>query len=154
MALPRRPPLRLAVSEIQTFLPYADYEKSAESLDNKRLGKQRVETYQILRVLAGITNGWQSHPAVKMWRGHEIALIDYGQAVCREWIKRGYKDTCLIKIGDMRESFDACSASPPDWIADERVHLSHQSNLIRKLPEHYESLFAGVPDDMEYYLPV
>jgi hypothetical protein len=143
------------VSKIQTFLPYADYEKSAESLDNKRLGKQRVETYQILRVLAGITNGWQSHPAVKMWRGHEHALIDYGQAICREWINRGFNDTCLLKITEMRESFSACVAdSPPEWVNDERVHLSHQSNLIRKFPEYYQSQFVGVPDDMDYYWPI
>ena len=32
---------------MQTFLPYADFKRSAESLDNKRLGKQRVEAMQI-----------------------------------------------------------------------------------------------------------
>jgi hypothetical protein len=29
---------------VQTFLPYADFEQSARSLDTKRLGKQRVES--------------------------------------------------------------------------------------------------------------
>ena len=36
---------------MQTFLPYPDIEKSLNSLDSKRLGKQRVEAYQILNIL-------------------------------------------------------------------------------------------------------
>ena len=34
---------------MQTFLPYPDFARSARCLDNRRLGKQRVESYQILR---------------------------------------------------------------------------------------------------------
>ncbi|MDQ1681515.1 MAG: hypothetical protein QOH99_56, partial [Frankiaceae bacterium] len=34
---------------MQTFLPYADFGASARVLDDRRLGKQRVETLQILR---------------------------------------------------------------------------------------------------------
>ena len=33
---------------MQVFLPYPDFKKSLESLDDKRLGKQRVETYQLI----------------------------------------------------------------------------------------------------------
>lgn len=44
---------------MQTFLPYPSIIKSLRCLDNKRLGKQRVETLQILRALRGITRGWQ-----------------------------------------------------------------------------------------------
>ncbi len=38
---------------MQTFLPYSDFRKSLESLDNKRLGKQRVEAYQIISAITG-----------------------------------------------------------------------------------------------------
>ena len=38
---------------MQTFLPYADFSKSAGVLDRMRLGKQRVETLQILQKLVG-----------------------------------------------------------------------------------------------------
>ena len=34
---------------MQTFLPYADFAQSAKALDPKRLGKQRVETIQIVQ---------------------------------------------------------------------------------------------------------
>ena len=40
---------------MQTFLPYEDFTKTAQCLDYKRLGKQRVEAYQILRILKNIT---------------------------------------------------------------------------------------------------
>ena len=36
---------------MQTFLPNFLYKESARVLDNKRLGKQRVECLQILKVL-------------------------------------------------------------------------------------------------------
>ena len=37
---------------MQTFLPYPDFAKSAACLDNRRLGKQRVECLQILKTLS------------------------------------------------------------------------------------------------------
>jgi hypothetical protein len=36
---------------MQTFLPYPDFKKSLQTLDYRRLGKQRVEAYQIIRIL-------------------------------------------------------------------------------------------------------
>ena len=54
---------------MQTFLPVADFAESARLLDSPRLGKQRVETLQILRALELPDYGWANHPAVLMWRG-------------------------------------------------------------------------------------
>lgn len=53
---------------MQTFLPYKSFAESAACLDNKRLGKQRVEVLQILKALHNPSYGWQNHPAVKMCR--------------------------------------------------------------------------------------
>ena len=36
---------------MQTFLPYPDFAASAAALDDRRLGKQRVEALQVLRAL-------------------------------------------------------------------------------------------------------
>ena len=58
---------------MQTFLPVADFEDGARLLDSPRLGKQRVETLQILRALELPDYGWASHPAVRMWRGRTPA---------------------------------------------------------------------------------
>ena len=48
---------------MQTFLPVADFAESARLLDSPRLGKQRVETLQVLRALELPDYGWVSHPA-------------------------------------------------------------------------------------------
>lgn len=36
---------------MNTFLPYPDFQESAKCLDNKRLGKQRIETWQIYNAI-------------------------------------------------------------------------------------------------------
>jgi hypothetical protein len=77
---------------MQTFLPYADFERCAATLDSRRLGKQRVEAFQILRALRGEGRGWRNHPAVLMWRGYEDALGLYLNAMIAEWERRGYRN--------------------------------------------------------------
>lgn len=117
----------------------------------KRLGKQRVETLQILNTLTGKSHAWQNHPAVKMWRGHEQALIDYGIAICEEWRRRGYKDTCLEKIAAFRTQFPL-SEKNPSWLGKRKFHQAYQSLLLRKLPDHY-SMFFTVSSDLEFVWP-
>ena len=76
---------------MQTFLPYADFVKTAKCLDYRRLGKQRVEAFQILNILEGKTTkaGWKHHPAVLMWEGYENALKKYFNDISSEWKSRG-----------------------------------------------------------------
>lgn len=136
---------------MQTFLPYPDFEQTARVLDYKRLGKQRVEAYQIMRILTGVTKtkGWRNHPAVLMWRGYEPALAEYGRLICLEWTGRGYGDTLLPNFEQ-----HANSDSLPYWLGDERLHISHQSNLIRKDFEFYAPKFPNVPNNLPYYWAV
>jgi hypothetical protein len=121
---------------MQTFLPYADFALSARCLDRQRLGKQRVETLQLLRAISEPAYGWRNHPAAKMWAAHGHALAEYGVAMCDEWLARGYKDTCRDKIIALSERFPADGGSPL-WLGDEAIHASHRSNLLRKSPEFY-----------------
>jgi hypothetical protein len=137
---------------LQTFLPYDSFVRSASVLDRQRLGKQRVEVLQILRTLSGETSGWASHPAVRMWRGYEAALALYGSAVCGEWAKQGYRDTCLEKIIAL-SSWPTGNVAPVPWLGDKDFHRSHQSNLLRKNPAHYGPLFPDIPDDLPYIWP-
>ena len=83
---------------MQTFLPYPDFARSARVLDRKRLGKQRVETLQILRAIELPDYGWATHPAVRMWRGFVPALVEYGLENCREWTRRGYADSVAEQL--------------------------------------------------------
>ena len=148
---------------MQTFLPYADFERSARVLDSKRLGKQRVECLQVLRGLTVPTYGWRHHPAVKMWRGHLEALGRYGFTCCDVWTESGFGDTCAASIGAelaaagvdvVRTQPDLAEAGGlPGWLGDEAFHVSHQSALLRKDPEHYGPLFPDVPDDLPYVWP-
>lgn len=135
---------------MQTFLPFPDFAKSASCLDMRRLGKQRVEAKQIYLALIDPSYGWQNHPAVRMWRGHETALAVYGLAICWEWTNRGYKDTLTDFFAPR------CVLSEykvPNWVYNTALHLSHQSNLLRKDPVHYSKYFPNVPDNLPYIWP-
>jgi Pyrimidine dimer DNA glycosylase len=139
---------------MQTFLPYPDYERSVGCLDMKRLGKQRVEAWQILEILInGRSRGaWSNHPAVKMWKGSERGLYLYGIAVCQEWIRRGYVDNMHSRFIAARNS--AFGAHWPWWFGDDRFHASHRSNLLRKYPVWYKQFGWKESDCLPYVWPV
>lgn len=139
---------------MQTFLPYADFSASAEVLDRARLGKQRVETLQIMTALM-TGKGWTSHPATLMWRKYEWALLQYQGAICKEWRNRAYSDTCLDKTREIYEKNLRWTEQRiwPHWLGDEEFHLSHQSNLVRKDPDHYRNFFLDIDDNYEYVWP-
>lgn len=136
---------------MQTFLPYPDFRTSAEVLDNKRLGKQRVECKQILLALA-YGGAWQNHPAVRMWRGHSTHLIRYYRAICKEWEARGYQHHMRLPP-DLVMKYGSTPAQPPEWLCDPRLHRSHRSNLKRKDPVFYD-MWPDTPDYLPYYWPV
>jgi hypothetical protein len=132
---------------MQTFLPFPDFRRSLECLDPSRLGNQ------IYREALTLARGkWRSHPASKMWRGHEHALCQYalvGLDVLRER-GRDYPHHRATFLG-LQAGFP--DTGMPPWLGDAAFHRSHQSNLIRKDPEHYGPMFPGVPDDLEYVWP-
>ncbi len=134
---------------MQTFLPYASFYDTARVLDDKRLGKQRVEALQILNVVtkAEYVGGWINHPAVNMWRGYEDALKIYTNCMIIEWERRGYQNT-------MQHYAVHGVIALPWWLGDSRLHESHQSNLLRKFPEYYGTLGWRVPSDLPYFWPV
>ena len=141
-------------SLVNTFLPYPDFIQSAQSLDSRRLGKQRVEALQILRANLGLAKGWANHPAAVMWRGHENALIAYGIAMCDEWVKRGYVDNCkgqFMELYKVHNSPKPKHTKGPWWLDNEEFHESHQSNLVRKDSNHYA---FKVSNDLPYKWPV
>jgi hypothetical protein len=149
---------------VQTFLPYADFERSARALDIKRLGKQRVEALQVLRALTRPGYGWANHPAVLMWKGFEEALGRYGLTCCEVWSELGFGDTCALSIAvdlrvaglsTVRSQLELAAADAlPSWLGDSGLHRSHRSALVRKDCEHYGPLFPDVPDDLPYVWPV
>lgn len=134
---------------MQTFLPYKDFRRSLQSLDDKRLGKQRVETFQILNNLLGRPKkdgtpykGWTNHPCCVMWRGYEDALKLYLNESINVWIERGKNNTMEF------EEFDVWSIKMPWWLGFKDLHASHRSNLLRKDKEYYSQHgWKDNPDD-------
>lgn len=125
---------------MQTFLPYPSFAKSARALDRLRLGKQRLEAYQMWAALTGKNPlGWRipksvaSHPATLAWRGYEDALAVYYFAVCVEWERRGYKSTMPPRLISGNR---ALASEKPYWFGGE-IHARHRANLLAKDPKFY-----------------
>jgi hypothetical protein len=145
---------------MQTFLPVADFAETARLLDSPRLGKQRVETLQVLRALELPDYGWANHPVVTMWRGRTAGLVVYGLAMVRAWRERGFADSTEALIAEfapdaagLSQGEAAAAGLLPSWVGDEELHLSHRSNLLAKDREFYRPRFPGDADDLPYVWP-
>lgn len=162
---------------MNTFLPYSDFTKSAQCLDYKRLGKQRVEAWQIYQTLQKgqyqpckcgcneVFNGhcvgcyskvkktaWYNHPIVKMWNGSEKALLLYGWYICQEWTKRGFKDNMWNRfIIEMNLKFRKKDAIYPKWLGNRKFHSAMRSNLLRKDKNYYSKFGWKEKDNLPYY---
>ena len=140
---------------MQTFLPYKDFDRVANVLDSKRLNKQILECYQILKVLSNDDPkaGWRNHPAVKMWRGHEIGLFDYTRAMVREAKRRGIKtDRNEENLTVLRvEKISRWGDGLPEWFSSKpimkRVTTTHKANLYLKDPIAYFDFVSAVSDN-------
>lgn len=143
---------------MQTFLPYPDLRLSCRVLDDRRLGKQRVETFQILRALTWPDYAWKNHPAVRMWRGFVPALVEYGLESCREWTRRGHSDSVAGSLLGWTGGVPVTGAPLPLWFGLADLHRSHRSALLRKDPAWYRPRFAALgdgddPADLPYVWP-
>lgn len=129
---------------MQTFLSENSFALSAQALDSKRLNKQLLEGRQILVALAGETKGWVNHPATRMWRGYEAALVLYLDAIKNECVKRGIEvEKNWLAILDLCERHftnDERKLLPP-WVVDRevlnKIIVTHQARLYEKDPDYY-----------------
>lgn len=144
---------------MQTFITDFSFFETARTLDNKRLGKQRVEAMQILRILLGEAKrnrygnvAWANHPAVKMWRGNECDLALYGCAMCRIWSERGFTDNLYsyfhahwVQLGER--------SNRPEWL-DEKFINAHRAALLVKDPKWYAQFNWNIEPKIDYIWPV
>jgi len=112
----------------------------------KRLGCQRKEANQVYNIIIKNQKVWSNHPAVTMWRGHTNCLALYYNTTLEEWERRGYHNIKLSRIPIIGPVIF------PKWMGNYQFHLSHQSNLIRKKPEHYKQFF-NVDGSLPYIWP-
>jgi Pyrimidine dimer DNA glycosylase len=149
---------------MQTFLPSADYEYAAQTLDNKRLNKQILEGYQILKILSGASESgaWRNHPAVLMWTNAEVELMDYIDHMVYEANWRGIKtDKNVLNLKELKAKFGkSWGNDKPIWqksIHMSRLVESHRANLYRKDSMLYSEFnsYTAKPccDKCLYYWP-
>jgi len=144
---------------MQTFLPYGDYEATAQTLDNKRLNKQILEGYQILKVLsnASESGAWRNHPAVLLWKGSENELLAYLDHMIYEANWRGIKtDKNEANIRQLKRQYgNQWGNTRPSWMDNletlRRINITHQANLFKKDSMAY----AGFKDSAvsQYNIP-
>ena len=141
--------------KLQTFLPYKSFTKSAKELDSKRLNKQILECYQILKVLSSDDPkaAWRNHPAVKMWKSHEFALWKYVQAMIVEANNRNIKtDKNLSNLLELRDvKGKKWGLRNPKWMSDKTlmkyVTTTHKANLFIKDQVLYSQFRDSVTDE-------
>lgn len=137
---------------MQTFLPYSNFKKSLSALDDKRLGKQRVEAFQILKALkAGPGAAWYNHPAVQMWKGYEELLKEYHNTCIKVWVSRGFENNMEYAI--LTPTVDPVPI--PWWLGVEKFHRAMRARLIHKNPVYYD-MWPEDEDfnDSRYWWPV
>ena len=124
---------------MQTFLPYSDFELSAQLLDKQRCWKQVVEAHQLLNVLLSRNDkkGWVNHPASRMWYGYEPALQSYYNTFYDFSVSyHGVKPNKLS-----REEISSPTVLPP-WLGYPSFHHAHQCNLMRKALDDRDGINA------------
>lgn len=138
---------------MQVFLPFPDIKKSVARLDNKRLNKQVLECYQILKALHGQTKGWVNHPATRMCSGYTNFLCIYGLECCNVYTRRYEKKHGLYDL--IKSFYDKTKfIEYPKWFGDDRFHKSHRSNLYRKYPEWYFEFESDYNETKAYCWPL
>ena len=119
---------------MQTFMPYDTYMQSARCLDRQRLGKQRLEANDILGILT------------------EFAITTHSDKQ-QAYLLRRYPNHPAIEMWRTHERQLAIYGWTPHWLGDPLFHISHRSNLLRKMPEHYKQFGWDIPDTFEYVWP-
>lgn len=150
---------------MQTFLPYPEFSRSAETLDLQRLGKQIIEGGQIMRALLSATGqyGWQDHPVTALWFDRPDLLMLYVTEMTEEWQRRrgalhGAYTNLIDWLADHGSSpqrltmlvAEAGFTDSPWWLGHPGFHASHRSNLLRKDAAHYGQFGWTEPHDLPY----
>lgn len=142
----------MKITMVITFLPFPDFEQSLNALDDRRLGKQRVEAKQMYDALTNPdAKGWRNHPAALMWKGHEDLLALYYNISIEVWKSRGKNNNMSYIEVDLEKIKDK-----PKWLGWPAFHQSHMAALLRKDPQYYGDKFellVGPYKDYGYIWP-
>jgi len=125
---------------VNTFVINSNPEITACVLDDRRLGKQRIESFQIITSLEQKDSvGWKNHPITRSWDGYTNALKHYCNIMINEWVRRGKNNTMSLYKIDTLVIF-------PSWFINPKIHYSHMARLIQKDPIFYKDKFIYPPE--------
>ena len=156
-----------------TYLPFPEFMRSADALDDERLDKQIDYVVKLIKIMeADPKNNSENrrarrehHLLISMWEGHERQLANLGLAYCHVWriSRRHHEDIRWGFIGRYATELKQAEwpNEKPPWIGDRWVHASHQAGLRRfakangskRLISRYYSLFPKAPIRMPYIWP-
>jgi hypothetical protein len=144
---------------MQTYLPYSDQKINAAALSEKDLGHQINAAMTILETNKKIKKGWQWHPGIKMWIGHDDFLAQYIARMLFEWKVQGWTDTFkvhdrMIKMGYHEQAIIARKIDPPWWWGVKRFHAGQKASLLRHDREWYGRLFTNISAGLCEWWPV
>jgi hypothetical protein len=150
--------------QMNTFLPYADYEQTAQCLRSRDLETQILHVRLLLDTLHEVdeltVQAWQNHPIVSMWRGHEAQLATYGLAMSEEWNNRTGNDPESEYFQwhlDNVSCVDDFEMSKPKWMEDKRMEVvmsNHRGILLFKDAAWYSKFGWNVGPCSSYFWPV
>lgn len=152
---------------MQIFLPFPDLVKSLKALDNVRLGKQRVEAFQLFLayhkkyVLKQEKVAWTEHIVFRMLFSDNYCYLDflkhYIVLCCREYGSRKSEKTGKYfqntKMDENIKTYNLQLTAQqienlqyPFWFGNQSFHDSHKAMLFHKGKENVkDGLFKFNP---------
>jgi DNA-binding CsgD family transcriptional regulator len=117
--------------EVRFYLPYPDFKKSVECLDNRRLTDQTTTIKSILE------NNWTNHPVSLVWRYHRWQLCNFG-LYSADGLRQRNIETDFDWFMHHRENLPVNSRTDmPYWFNNPKLHSAHRADLVKHSPELY-----------------
>ena len=114
---------------MQVFMPYPDYNATAQCLDDRRLFKQSLECKQIMSAILGLSTGWKNHCITRLWGKFHESLNEYWWEINMELANRGKKFIpCFSEYKTVEKPF---------FIGQEYYHSAYRSHLLNKDEKFY-----------------
>ena len=140
---------------LQTWLPYPSFRESAVVLSDSHLQQQRLHVLELLEKFhtvehSELPDGYGRHvftessPIMRMWKGYEVQLAEYGLEVCEEHAVRTRREDPLYgKIFFHLEAAigEGVDMGKPNWWGNADFHHGHQTALFVRDKRHYNQHF-------------
>lgn len=145
---------------IQTYLPLPSFRDSIKTLTDDDLRIQCAHVLEIMErfhciedsklpkwYVPQIPEGNEDAPILRMWRGYELQLCEYGLEACEEFQVRTSEPGLYKKLVDHLEwaAGEESDFNKPNWFGEVEFHISHQAALVRHNQKHYGRLFRVDP---------